>query len=227
MKTCVLIPARGGSKGIPKKNIKHLGGKPLIKYTLDVAQILFPIENIVVSTDDYEIKNCVEQLGYSVPYMRPTELAQDDTATAAVVQFELERWKIRFGEYPEHVILLQPTSPFRKVTHLEEAFQLYANLDYNDLVVSVSASKHNPYYTLFEEKSGLLVQSKKGDFTRRQDCPEVWELNGAIYIFRSQSFLENGFEGMNKVKYVMKEIDSLDLDTLLDWSFAEFLLERE
>ncbi len=223
MRVCVIIPARGGSKGIPRKNIKSLRGKPLIQYTLDAARACFTPEQITVSTDDIEIKKVVEELGQPVLALRPESLAQDDTPSAAVIAHELEQWKVMHGTYPQHTILLQVTSPFRNGNHLTEAWQLYLDSK-EEMLVSVCASKQNPYYNIFEEQNGFLQKSKEGAYTRRQDCPPVWELNGAIYIFRTDRFLEVGIEGMKKIKYVMSEHDSLDIDSPLDWVIAEHLL---
>jgi CMP-N,N'-diacetyllegionaminic acid synthase len=223
MSVCVLIPARGGSKGIPGKNIKFLGEKPLIQYTLDAAGACFTPEQIVVSTDDSEIKNVAEEMGQPIRALRPESLAQDDTPTAAVIEYELEQWRLAQGSYPEHVVLLQATSPFRSGDHLGEAWERYRS-SRADMLVSVRASKQNPYYNLFEEQNGYLQKSKEGTFTRRQDCPPVWELNGAIYIFRTDRFLDVGMEGMHKIKYEMSEIDSIDIDSPLDWMIAECLI---
>ena len=126
------------------------------------------------------------------------------------------------GTYPQHTILLQVTSPFRNGNHLAEALQLYL-YSKEEMLVSVCASKQNPYYNLFEEQNGFLQKSKEGAYTRRQDCPPVWELNGAIYIFRTARFLEVGIEGMKKIKYEMSEVDSIDIDSQLDWMMAESL----
>jgi N-acylneuraminate cytidylyltransferase len=223
MSDCLLIPARGGSKGIPGKNIKFLGGKPLIQYTLDAARACFTPEQIVVSTDDSEIKNVVEKMGQPIRALRPESLAQDDTPTAAVITYELEQWRFAHGSYPEHVVLLQATSPFRSGDHLGEAWERYRS-SRADMLVSVSASKQNPYYNLFEEQNGFLQKSKEGSYTRRQDCPPIWELTGAIYIFRTNRFLEVGIEGMKKIKYEMSEVDSIDIDSPLDWMIAESLI---
>ena len=224
MSVCVLIPARGGSKSIPQKNIKSFRGKPLIQYTLDAALACFKPEQIVVSTDDVEIKNVVEGIGQPIRALRPETLAQDDTPTAAVITYELEQWLLIHGSYPEYVVLLQATSPFRNGQHLKEAWHLFQESK-AEMLVSVCASKQNPYYNLLEEHNGFLQKSKEGTFTRRQDCPVVWELNGAIYIFRTDCFLEVGMEGMDMIKYEMREQDSIDIDTPFDWELAE-LIER-
>ena len=225
MSVCVMIPARDGSQGIPGKNIKLLAGKPLIQYTIDAAIGNFSADEIIVSTDSEDIKMVVEELGISVPKLRPSHLAQNDTPTAAVIEYELKRYKEFNGTYPDHMILLQVTSPFRNAAHLKEAWANYQT-NQSEMLVSVSASKQNPYYNLFEEEHGILKKSKSGNYTRRQDCPVVWELNGAIYIFRTDRFLEVGIEGMNKIKYEMSEQDSIDIDTPFDWEMAETLLNR-
>ncbi|HRZ75270.1 MAG TPA: acylneuraminate cytidylyltransferase family protein, partial [Flavobacterium sp.] len=176
MKPLVVIPARGGSKGIPGKNIKLLGGIPLIQYTLEAAKALFPKEIICVSTDDLEIKKCVEKLGFKVPFLRPSELATDSSGTYEVLLHAIEFYENN-GYYPDTLILLQPTSPFRNSKHIEQAINLYTSEI--DMVVSVKETKANPYYNLFEEDSGgFLKKSKEATFNRRQDCPAVWQYNG-------------------------------------------------
>jgi len=162
-------------------------------------------------------------MGQPIRALRPASLAQDETPTGAVIEYELEQWRLAHGSYPEHMVLLQVTSPFRSSDHLGEALERY-RLSRADMLVSVCASKQNPYYNLFEEQNGYIQKSKEGSFTRRQDCPPVWELNGAIYIFRTDRFLELGIEGMNKIKYEMSEIDSIDIDSPLDWMIAESLI---
>ncbi len=147
MKPLIIIPARGGSKGIPGKNIKKLGGKPLIEYTLEAARELFSDQQICVSTDSLEIKKVVENLGLAVPFLRPNELATDTASTYDVLLHALNFYEHR-NYKPDAVILLQTTSPFRTSTHISEALKLYSN-NY-DMVVSVKKTKSNPYYVLFE-----------------------------------------------------------------------------
>lgn len=220
----VVIPARGGSKGVPGKNIKLLGDKPLIQYTIDAAREIFEAKDIIVSTDSQKIKSIVESLGLEVPFIRPSELATDISGSQEVLLHVLSFVESK-GVYPETLILLQPTSPFRNATHIKEALKLYNN-DL-DMVVSVKETKSNPYYALKEENSqGFLENSKKGYFTRRQDCPEVWELNGAIYIINVKSLKSNSIQEFKKVKkYIMDERASHDIDTPLDWIIAEALLK--
>lgn len=218
----VVIPARGGSKGVPNKNIKLLNRKPLIHYTIEAAQEVFNDSQILVSTDDEKIKAVAEEKGLNVPFLRPNELATDHSSTHdvllhAINYMEANNW------FPKTLILLQPTSPFRTGKHISDAMELFN--DNIDAVVSVMETKSNPYYVLMEEDNqGFLEKSKKGDFTRRQDCPKVWELNGAIYITSIEKLKTTQISAMQKVKkYVMDEFNSHDIDTMLDWTIAETL----
>jgi CMP-N,N'-diacetyllegionaminic acid synthase len=226
LKPLVVIPARGGSKGIPGKNIKLLGGIPLIQYTLEAAKALFPRDIICVSTDDLEIKKCAEGLDFKVPFLRPSELATDTSGTYEVLLHAIEFYENN-GYYPDTLILLQPTSPFRTSKHIEEAINLYNSKI--DMVVSVKEAKANPYYNLFEENpSGFLKKSKAASFNRRQDCPAVWQYNGAIYIINIKSLKDETISNFKKIrKYVMDEISSHDVDTLLDWKISEILLNEK
>ena len=221
----VVIPARGGSKGVPGKNIKELGGKPLIQFTIDAAREIFDNENIIVSTDSEKIKSTVVNFGLEVPFLRPAELATDTSGSQDVLLHALSYVEGK-EIYPETLILLQPTSPFRNATHIKEALKLY-NKDL-EMVVSVKETASNPYYILKEENSqGFLENSKKGDFKRRQDCPKVWELNGAIYIININSLKSKHISDFTKViKYVMDDVSSHDIDTSLDWLLAENIIKN-
>lgn len=222
----VIIPARGGSKGVPGKNIKPLGGKPLIYYTIEAAREVFPDDQILVTTDSEEIKECVEKTGLKVPFLRPPELATDTART-----YEVLLHAIHYAEStrykPDVVILLQPTSPFRTGRQIQEALSLFD--DKCEMVVSVKETKANPYYTLREENSdGWLEKSKKGNFTRRQDCPKVYEVNGAIYVIRVEALKKQPLHQFQKVrKCVMDEMSSHDIDTDVDWLVAEALKNNQ
>lgn len=226
MKILVIIPARGGSKGIPHKNIKPLAGKPLIHYTIDVARQIVANEDICVSTDDPEIIQCVEDYGLKVPFVRPSELATDTAGTYEVLLHALNYYEQQ-GKTYDVVILLQNTSPFRTSEQVKEALALYnSNLD---MVVSVKECSANPYYCVFEEdKEGFLNISKgDGSITRRQDAPKVYEYNGAIYVINPKSLKEMPlYKFTKRIKYVMDEKSSLDLDTMNDWHMAELLISK-
>ncbi len=225
MKDLVLIPARGGSKGIPGKNIKPLNGRPLIYYTLDAACAVASPEKICVSTDSDEIIRIVGEYGLGVAFKRPDYLATDKASSYDVIRHAIDFHEQNGMNY-DRVLLLQPTSPFRTESHIREALSLYQ--PGLDMVVSVKIARANPYFTLFEENNeGFLIPSKPGNFLRRQACPAVYEYNGAIYIMNVQS-LKNGTPGsFSKMrKYVMTEEDSLDIDTNFDWIVAEVILSK-
>lgn len=217
-----LIPARGGSKGIPKKNIKELNGKPLIYYTLDAIKDIAPKENICVSTDDKEIIEKVEAYGINVPFERPFEFATDTSTSQDVIDHALSFYKQK-GRQFKGLVLLQPTSPLRNSLHVIEALELFS--ENIDLIVSVKITSANPYYILFEESlDGFLELSKNGNFTRRQDCPLVYERNGAIYIYN----LGNTYQAPKRqIKYLMDENASVDIDNEFDWMLAEYILSKQ
>ena len=227
MKILVIIPARGGSKGIPHKNIKPLAGKPLIHYTIDVARQIVADEDICVSTDDSEIIQCVEEYGLKVPFVRPAELATDTAGTYEVLLHALDFYEQQ-GKQFDVVLLLQNTSPFRTANQVKEALALYQS-DI-DMVVSVKECSANPYYCVFEENQDGYLKICKGDgnITRRQDAPKVYEYNGAIYAINPQSLKQMPLNKFSRrIKYVMDEQSSLDLDTMNDWKMAELIISQK
>jgi N-acylneuraminate cytidylyltransferase len=217
-----VIPARGGSKGISGKNIKPLNGKPLIYHTVEMARSLAADEDICVSTDDPDIKKVVEHTGLKIPFLRPQQLASDNSGMYEVLLHALNYYASHGKKY-DLLILLQPTSPFRKPHHITEAIACWT--PGMEMVASVKVTRSNPYYVLFEEnKDGYLSKSKVGKFQTRQECPVVYEMNGAVYVIDVNSLLQQPLTAFEKVKkYVMDELSSVDLDTELDWKFAEFL----
>ena len=226
MKILVIIPARGGSKGIPHKNIKPLNGKPLIHYTIDEAREIVGDEDICVSTDDPEIIKCVEDYGLKVPFVRPEELATDTAGTYEVLLHALNFYE-KQGRHYDVVLLLQNTSPFRTAEHVKEALALYT--PEVDMVVSVKECAANPYYCVFEENQDGYLHVCKGDgnIYRRQDAPKVYEYNGAIYIMNAEMLKTTHMHKMQKrVKYVMDEKSSFDLDTMNDWKIAELMAKE-
>ena len=227
MKILVIIPARGGSKGIPHKNIKPLNGKPLIHYTIDEAREIVGDDDICVSTDDPEIIKCVEDYGLKVPFVRPEELANDTAGTYEVLLHALSFYE-KQGRHYDVVLLLQNTSPFRKAEQIKEALALYN--DNVDMVVSVKECAANPYYSVFEEDNNGFLHVCKGDgnIIRRQDAPKVYEYNGAIYIMNAEKLKTTHMHKMQKrVKYVMDDQSSFDLDTMWDWQMAEMIKKED
>lgn len=227
MRTLVIIPARGGSKGISRKNIKPFDGKPLIYYTIDCARAICPDEDICVSTDDVEIISVVEQYGLKVPFIRPAELATDTAGTYEVLLHALDFYEKK-GVHYDVVVLLQNTSPFRTAEQVKEALKLYR--EDVDMVVSVKECAANPYYCVFEENHEGFLHICKGDANifRRQDAPKVYEYNGAIYVMNAKVLKTTHMHKMQKrIKYVMDDLSSFDLDTMWDWKMAEMIKKEK
>lgn len=230
MRTLVVIPARGGSKGIPGKNIKPLGGKPLICHSIDHARGVAEDADICVSTDSVEIRDVVERYGLTVPFMRPDSLATDTAPTADVLLHALDFYKEQGRRY-DTVLLLQPTSPLRRIEQIEESLALYAaSAPVPDMVVSVRAAAANPYYDIFETDEAGLLHISKGDglYTRRQQAPAVWQYNGAIYVINAASLRAMPMGKFpRRIPYMMDASSSLDLDTLFDWEMAEHIINQQ
>ena len=227
MRKLFLIPARGGSKGLPRKNILPLAGKPLIYYTLDAATGAAEKEDVVcVSTDDQEIIANVEEYGLKVPFVRPQELASDTASSHDVLKHALQ-WYAKQNEYFDVIVLLQVTSPLRTAEHLKGALNTWTIGV--EMVVSVKETDANPYYVLFEEdNAGFLQKSKEGNFTRRQDCPKVYEYNGAIYVINAKAILAKPLNELKRViKYEMPKEASVDIDTRIDLDLAEIILAQQ
>ena len=224
--TLYLIPARGGSKGIPGKNIKLLGGKPLLSYSIETARKLTDDSHICLSTDSEAIRFVAEKMGLKVPFMRPDYLATDGCGTHDVILHALDYYKNEGRNY-ERVVLLQPTSPFRNADDVREALKLWT--PDTELVVSVCEAATNPYLNCYEldGKGYLHISKGNGTLARRQDAPMVYEFNGAVYIINVEALRKHPMGKMKKrVPYLMPRERSLDLDTPLDWLMAEAILTQ-
>lgn len=228
MKILCVIPVRGGSKGIPGKNIKLLGGQPLLKYTTDVALESKFIEKVIVSTDDLEILSCAKDLGVEVPFKRPDHLAKDNTPTLPVIQHAIQFYEAK-GEYFDAVCLLQATSPFRTVEFLDDAIQTF-NSKNTDSLVSVQEVPHeyNPHW-VFEDDNGNLTIST-GEETiipRRQELPKAFHRDGSIYLTKVSVIQEQNSLYGSSISYVISsKEDYVNIDTQKDWIKAEELLKK-
>ncbi|MBS7196835.1 MAG: acylneuraminate cytidylyltransferase family protein [Bacteroidales bacterium] len=222
-KILAIIPARGGSKGVPRKNIKFLCGKPLICYTIDAVKPFESYIDICISTDDREIKDVVEQYGVRVPFMRPKYLATDSASTVDVLLHALQFYREN-GKYYDILLVLQPTSPFRQSRHIEDALTLFR--DDIDMVVSVKTS-HAAVAICRENIQGYLELPLNEKATRRQDLTDYYEYNGAIYVVNVESLLkERCLTFDKKIKYLMDDLSSVDIDNNLDFEYAEFLMRN-
>lgn len=220
-----IIPARGGSKGIPHKNIKPLAGRPLIAYSIDVACELCPEQNrIILSTDDPTIADTARSLGLKVDYMRPADLATDSSGSREVMLDAMD-WADARGIVYDCIVLLQPTSPLRTADDVRAALELYT--PQLDMVVSVEPAACNPYYNCFETDADGFLHISKGDglLTRRQDAPPAWTYNGAVYVINPQSLRAMPMGSFaRRVPSPMPAERSLDLDTPRDWAVAEAIM---
>lgn len=226
MKTLYVIPARGGSKGIPHKNIKPLAGKPLIGYSIDVARQLAADDDICMTTDDPEIAATAESMGLNVPFLRPASLATDTCGTYEVLIHALDFYRDRGIDY-DTLVLLQPTSPMRTADDVRAAMALYS--PDIDMVVTVKEAASNPYYNCYETDNDGFLHISKGDggYTRRQDAPKVWEYNGAVYVINVESLRRMPLSAFTRRRMsVMPAERSVDLDTPVDWLIAEKLIEN-
>ncbi len=223
MSILALIPARGGSKSIPRKNIKYLAGKPLIVWTIEASQKAECFDQIVVSTDDEEIAEVSRSYGASIPFMRPRRLAQDDTPGVSPVLHALEILP-KF----EWVMVLQPTSPLRTASDIQHSIA-FCNDSKSSSLVSVTQASEHPYWMFTMDNKGLLKNAipENNDVSRRQDLPSLYTLNGAIYLAHRQwLFRHKTLRGPDTVGYVMPNERSVDIDTPLDWELAEHLLSK-
>jgi CMP-N,N'-diacetyllegionaminic acid synthase len=227
MKALFIIPARGGSKGLPGKNIKSLNGKPLIVYSIEAALQCKIKGDVIVSTDDEAISKIAAQNGASVPFMRPAAISTDTASGMDVIFHASDFMKGKGSEY-DIVVLLQPTSPLRTHIDIENAFDLLEQKKAG-AVVGVSKPDHHPLW------SNVLPENKfMGDFMRpevkgkqRQELPEYFQINGAIYIGKTSYIRkQNGFLGNETIAYVMPQERSVDIDTERDFAIAEYYLKK-
>ena len=219
MKILGVIPARGGSKGILKKNIKLLNGKPLISYTIEAA-LNSNLDRVVVSTDCKDIAKVSESCGAEVS-IRPSELSQDETPTLTVLQNVVSR----LDEQYDAVMTLQPTSPLRDEVHINDALSLFKKNPNADSLVSVVHVPHNflPEKLMRLNKDGLYL-SIEGKVKRRQDMPTLYARNGAaIYITRTKRIQEYVFGGLI-LPFFMEKVNSFDIDDMQDWNIVEYVL---
>lgn len=226
IKSLFIIPARGGSKGIPKKNIAPLNGRPLIDYTIQTALALAPQSRIILSTDSDEIADTARRCGLEVDYRRPDALATDTAGSREVILDAMD-WADAQGVDYDAVVLLQPTSPLRSVEDVENAMALYT--PDIDMVVSVTEARSNPYYNCFETDADGYLHVSKGDgmYTRRQDVPPAYEYNGAVYVINPQSIRAMAMGAFpRRVPSVMPAERSVDIDAPVDLLIAAHLLQQ-
>ena len=229
MRTLITICARGGSKGILGKNIRQLNGRPLIAYTIEIANAFIQKfgGDISLSTDNKEIKQTAERIGLSTEYQRPDDLATDDAGKMAVIQdllvYEESNSKIKY----DLVLDLDVSSPLRNLADLTAALKLISNDSRALNLFSVNPASRNPYFNMVERQiNGYYGLIKKGNFLTRQSSPEVYDLNASFYFFKRE-FFEGDYLTINdrSMIYIMPHI-CFDLDHPIDFDFMEYLLNN-
>lgn len=225
MRILGLIPARGGSKGIPRKNIKLLQGKELIRYTIEVGLQCKLLDEIMVSTDDEEIANISRAAGAEVPFLRPDHLANDKSPTIDTVIHVLNFYEEKNKPF-DAICLLQPTVPFRNADDLNDAIKKFIASE-ADSLISVREVPHvyNPYWVYEKDpQSGFLKLAKKSDtiIPRRQDLPKAYHRDGAIYLVKKEIVLqERSLYGEKIIHHIMENSPNVNIDTMEDWKAAE------
>lgn len=227
MKNLAVIPARGGSKGLPGKNKKILNGKPLIAYSIRAAILSNKFDKIIVSTDDLEIAAISKEYGADIPYMRPAELSGDNISSDTVINHALDYFS-SIGEQFDYVCKLQPTSPLRNEDDIVEAFERIRNTEFK-AVVSVCECEHSPLWAGILPPN-LCMKNFMEDYLKsanRQTLPIYYRLNGAIYLSEVNEFKNRGsFLGEKTVAYIMPRERSIDIDDNLDFKFAKMIMEE-
>jgi len=221
-----IIPARGGSKGISGKNIRPLCGRPLIAWTIEAARQSNSLSQIIVSTDDSEIAHIAQAWGAEVPFLRPAELARDDTPGFATVLHTIEWIETTFQYQPDLIILLQPTSPLRTAQDIQAAIRLHYEKG-ADSVVSICPVHQHPFWMKQLDEEGRMRDfiAQIQPVSNRQDLSSVYALNGAIYLARRDVLKQRKTWYTERTYgYVMPAERSLDIDTLWDWRLVEILL---
>ena len=227
-KILTVIPARGGSKGIPRKNIISIGGRPLIDYTIKSALQVKRLKDIVVSTEDSEIKSIAKKYGAQAPFTRPDHLSTDQAQSAPVIIDALNRMEeIKNTKY-DAVLMLQPTSPLRTSSHIERAVDLFLSQDCDSVVSVVSVGGTHPFRMKRLVGNQLVNYIDQGfwDMRPRQELPPVYIRNGSIYLIKRDTLISKGqLIGEKCLGMVMNDEESVNIDSPLDLKLARLLLE--
>ncbi|MFD1585898.1 cytidylyltransferase domain-containing protein [Halorientalis brevis] len=224
------ICARGGSKGIPGKNVREVGGKPLVGHAISDARRWNRSADIVVSTDDDEIASVAEEYGGRVPFRRPAELASDTAGKLPAIHHAVKQMEAIKKEQYDYVVDVDATTPLRRPSDIEDCFTAVQNDDHTTNAYTVCEADKNPYFNMVElDEDGYASLSKEigPDIVRRQDVPTVYEMNAAVYVYERDFLMETDtIQGEYTRVSVMPPERSVDIDTELDLKFVEFMFER-
>jgi CMP-N,N'-diacetyllegionaminic acid synthase len=229
MKILAIVPARGGSKGIPRKNIKPLSGKPLLAYTLEAASQCRGIHTLMVSTEDSEIADISASLGYPVPFMRPSELAQDFTPSVDVIVNIVNTYK-QMDVFFDAVMLLEPTCPFRTVEEINECIEIFRKKDADSLItVKNVPAQFNPHWVFEEGNDTLLHKAIESEnvISRRQILPKAYARDGSVYITKSEVLVNQHSIYGDTIAYRVNDNPMhVNIDSTDDWREAERKLSQ-
>ena len=228
MRTLAIIPARGGSKGIPRKNIAILNGKPLIYYTIEAAKKSEYLTDVVVSTEDVEIAKISRDLGALVPFIRPSNLATDEAESAPVIEHALKFMEDKRGFEYDAILMLQPTSPLRTSEHIDKSIKLFSSKDCDSLVSIVSVGGNHPLRmkTLIGDRLLNYVEQGFWNMKPRQSLPDVYIRNGSIYLIKRDTFVHSKqLIGKSCLGLPMNEFDSVNIDSPIDFKIADLILK--
>ncbi len=220
-----IIPARGGSKGLPGKNIKLLHGKPLIAYTIEAALKANHVNRVVLSTDDSKIADIAKKYGAEVPFMRPENLATDDALAIDVYKYTLKRLSETEGSVISEFIVLQPTSPLRTAANIDDAIDLFKAKD-ADSVISYCREHHPVKWHKYITPEGKVQSIFENTIKNRQDEKPSYFPNGALYVFKSNVLETESYFTEKTYAFIMDRRNSVDIDTLDDFEYAEFLISQ-
>ncbi len=229
MNNLCTICMRGESKGVPNKNLRLLHGKPLMVYTIRQALESGLFEHVVVSTDSNEIVETAKSFGAEAWFFRPAEMATDNAPKLPVIRHAFLEAEKHYGRQFDVLIDLDATSPLRLVEDINGAYEQFVEED-ADILITASPCRKNPYFNMVEQVNGRIQRVKKLETspTRRQDAPEVFDMNASIYIWKRRALLENDTLFTDKTSlYVMPEERSVDIDTELDWDFVKFMYSKQ
>lgn len=220
-----IIPARGGSKGLPGKNVRLLNGKPLIAYAIEEAMKAKHIDRVIISTDDEEIAKVAVQYGAELPFMRPAELASDTAMAIDNYIYTIERLENEGGKAIDSFVVLQPTSPLRIAEDIDGAIKIFEQKK-ADSVISYCQEAHPVTWHKYLDDQGRFVDIFDANIKNRQDNRVSYYPNGAVYVFRTSMIRGRKYYTDKSYAYVMPRTRSVDIDFIEDFEYAEFLLKR-
>lgn len=226
-KLCTIC-MRGGSRGVPNKNLRELCGKPLMAYTIEQALLSKLFEHVVVSTDSETIAEIAKSYGAETWFLRSAEFATDEVSKLPAIRHAFQEAEKHFSLQFDVLVDLDATSPLRNVEDITDAYQQFVDEDAG-ILITACPSRKNPYFNMVEIIKGKVrtVKQINEAVVRRQDAPVVYDMNASIYIWNRQAILENDTLFTDKTSlYVMPEERSVDIDTELDWEFVEYMIEK-